>query len=152
MEGGPVSLSYLYLFFMSLVPFVEARGSIPMGIYLGMDPMETWIVCTSSNMLVSPILYLIYPRIERFVPTDRFAKRLERKASEIKSKYGIWRKIGVIVFVALPIPGSGAYSGFLLSLLLGIKTLKEGVPLISLGVMISSSLVLSASIGLLKMF
>jgi len=145
-------LSYLYLFFMSLVPFVEARGSIPMGIYLGMDPMETWIVCTSSNMLVSPILYLIYPRIERFVPTDRFAKRLERKASEIKSKYGIWRKIGVIVFVALPIPGSGAYSGFLLSLLLGIKTLKEGVPLISLGVMISSSLVLSASIGLLKMF
>lgn len=145
-------MSYLYLFFMSLVPFVEARGSIPMGIYLGMDPMETWIVCTSSNMLVSPILYLIYPRIERFVPTDRFAKRLERKASEIKSKYGIWRKIGVIVFVALPIPGSGAYSGFLLSLLLGIKTLKEGVPLISLGVMISSSLVLSASIGLLKMF
>ena len=145
-------MSYLYLFFMSLVPFVEARGSIPMGIYLGMDPMETWIVCTSSNMLVSPVLYLIYPRIERFVPTDRFTKRLERKASEIKSKYGIWRKIGVIVFVALPIPGSGAYSGFLLSLLLGIKTLKEGVPLISLGVMISSSLVLSASIGLLKMF
>lgn len=145
-------MSYLYLFFMSLVPFVEARGSIPMGIYLGMDPMETWIVCTSSNMLVSPILYLIYPRIERFVPTDKFTKRLERKASEIKSKYGIWRKIGVIVFVALPIPGSGAYSGFLLSLLLGIKTLKEGVPLISLGVMISSSLVLSASIGLLKMF
>ena len=145
-------MSYLYLFFMSLVPFVEARGSIPMGIYLGMDPMETWVVCTSSNMLVSPILYLIYPRIERFVPTDRFTKRLERKASEIKSKYGIWRKIGVIVFVALPIPGSGAYSGFLLSLLLGIKTLKEGVPLISLGVMISSSLVLSASIGLLKMF
>jgi len=137
---------------MSLVPFVEARGSIPMGIYLGMDPMETWIVCTSSNMLVSPVLYLIYPRIERFVPTDKFTKRLERKASEIKSKYGIWRKIGVIVFVALPIPGSGAYSGFLLSLLLGIKTLKEGVPLISLGVMISSSLVLSASIGLLKMF
>ncbi|RLF92858.1 hypothetical protein DRN52_07330, partial [Thermococci archaeon] len=79
-------MSYLYLFFMSLVPFVEARGSIPMGIYLGMDPMETWVVCTSSNMLVSPILYLIYPRIERFVPTDRFAKRLERKASEIKSK------------------------------------------------------------------
>ena len=145
-------MSYLYLFFMSLVPFVEARGSIPMGIYLGMDPMETWIVCTSSNMLVSPVLYLIYPRIERFVPTDKFTKRLERKASEIKSKYGIWRKIGVIVFVALPIPGSGAYSGFLLSLLLGIKTLKEGVPLISLGVMISSSLVLSASIGLLKMF
>lgn len=145
-------MSYLYLFFMSLVPFVEARGSIPMGIYLGMDPMETWIICTSSNMLVSPVLYLIYPRIERFVPTDKFTKRLERKASEIKSKYGIWRKIGVIVFVALPIPGSGAYSGFLLSLLLGIKTLKEGVPLISLGVMISSSLVLSASIGLLKMF
>jgi len=137
---------------MSLVPFVEARGSIPMGIYLGMDPMETWIVCTSSNMLVSPVLYLIYPRIESLLPTDKFTKRLERKASEIKSKYGIWRKIGVIVFVALPIPGSGAYSGFLLFLLLGIKTLKEGVPLISLGVMISSSLVLSASIGLLKMF
>lgn len=145
-------MSYLYLFFMSLVPFVEARGSIPMGIYLGMDPMETWAICTSSNMLVSPILYLIYPRIESLLPMDRFTKRLERKASEIKSKYGIWRKIGVIVFVALPIPGSGAYSGFLLSLLLGIRTLKEGVPLISLGVIISSSLVLSASIGLLKMF
>ena len=145
---------YLKLLFITFLPYVELRGSIPVGIGLGMNPSTVFLVCTTANVLIIPPILLlleigfdwffrigwarrhIYGRVERFRETAR--RRV--------GSYGLW---GLAGFVAIPLPGTGAYSGCLAAYLLGLEK-KRSAAAVAVGVAVAGVLVTAASIGLLR--
>jgi uncharacterized membrane protein len=144
----------LNIFAIALSPVLESRVSIPYGISSGADLPLVILVSFSGNMLPVPFLLLTMQSIERWINTrdDRsYVKRLfvryidnlrERGGPAIK-KHGF---IGLTIFVALPIPGTGAWTGSVLAYLFGIE-LKRSTLAILIGVLISIFIVTVAAIG-----
>ena len=145
---------YLKLLVVTFLPYVELRGSIPLGIALGMNPTSVFLVCTSANVLIIPPILLlldigfnwffrigwarrhVYTRVEHF----------RRSAARRVGRYGLW---GLAGFVAIPLPGTGAYSGCLAAYLLGMEK-KRSMVAVSAGVVAAGILVTLASVGFLK--
>ena len=129
------------LFLVSIIPFIELRGSIPFGIgVLKMAWYEVLPICVLANCVPIPfVMLLTRPIFDRLKKTKLFAGPVERlearmmKKSEKVTKYKI---IGLFLFVALPIPGTGAYSGALIAALLGMRY-KKAIPSIALGLVVA---------------
>lgn len=141
------------LFLVSLIPFVELRGGILLGHGLGMDWLRVFLICFAANCVPIPFVILLTRPIFAWLKKTRlmsgFVKRLEAK---IKKKSGKvlaykYKVIGLIIFVAIPLPGTGAYSGSLVAALLGMR-LKQALPAIILGVFIAGMIMTVASFGL----
>ncbi len=114
------------VFLISMVPFIECRGSIPFGIVAFNMPI--WKVLALSivgNVLPIPfILWLIRPIINWFKKTrllKPFADWLEGKAEKNQDKVLKYSKWGLFLFVAIPVPGTGAWSGALIASLLDLR-------------------------------
>lgn len=107
---------------LSLVPWVELRGSIPLAIALGYPPMVVFAVCTAVNLLVIPlgwtVLECTYARWLSLSPWVR--RQVERVRGRGEDYVHRHRVVGLALFVALPLPGTGAYAGTLLGWLLGL--------------------------------
>ena len=132
---------WLYVLLITMIPWIELRGSIPAGILLGLNPVTVLIVALAANILV------IYPA---FIFLDFFFKLMEkipfmnciinktqRKVRPYVDKYGF---IGLMLFVGVPLPGTGAYSGALAAHILGVKN-KKAFLAIAAGVAIAGVLV-----------
>ena len=133
-------LSILILFGITLIPAFELRASIPYGILsgfvdlplgwhvqgLGLPWNLVFIICVLSNMILG---ILIYPLISQCIHwldhiplVSRFHHRiLDKTQNKIRPYVEKWGVLGVALFVAIPLPGSGSYSGALGSYLLGIR-------------------------------
>lgn len=126
-----------YIFFISMVPLIELRGSIPIGAALDMPWLECFIVSVLGNMMPVPFILLFIRKILAFMKTkkslapianwvlDRAAKR-----SDKITKYETW---GLFLFVAVPLPGTGAWTGALIAALLDMR-FKYALPSIFAGV------------------
>jgi len=123
---------------ISLLPIFELRGAIPVGIALfKQNPIIVYIVAVIFNLLpILPILYLLVP-IRKFLVNrgllHRFFKYLDRRAeknSKIVEKYG---EFGLALFVAIPLPITGAWTGSLIAVFMGLPPMKSFL-YISLGV------------------
>lgn len=131
-------------FLISMIPVVELRGAIPYGIASGVEP---WLACLLSvvgNMLPVPFILLFIRKIlqwmKRYPRLGRIAHKLEARAER---KSGTVRKselIGLCVFVAIPLPGTGAWTGALIAALMEMR-LKRALPTILLGVLIAALIV-----------
>lgn len=131
-------------FLISMIPVVELRGAIPYGIASGLD---AWLACLLGilgNMLPIPFILLFIRKIlhwmKRYPRLGRIARRLEARAEK---KSGTVRKselIGLCVFVAIPLPGTGAWTGALIAALMEMR-LKRALPTIFLGVLIAALIV-----------
>lgn len=139
----------------SVIPYLELRGAIPLAWQLGFDPMEAYILAVLGNMLpVIPIILLINP-ISKWVSKIPMFKhffnwifiRSRRKAPQIQ-KYGFW---GLAVFVAIPLPMTGVWTGALIAFLLGIRK-RVAFLSIFLGVNIAGLIVVLLTYGLASIF
>jgi len=135
------------------MPFSELRGGIPLGIYLGLPPAEAFLLAVLGNLLPIPFLLLFLDRIEKIAlswkPMARFyVKAVERveKRKDIIERYGY---LGLSMFVAIPLPMTGAWSGTLLAFLLRLNKTKSLI-FIAMGVLLAGVIVLSASLGVLR--
>jgi len=135
------------------MPFSELRGGIPLGIYLGLPPAEAFLLAVLGNLLPIPFLLLFLDRIEKIAlswkPLARFyVKAVERveKRKDIIERYGY---LGLSMFVAIPLPMTGAWSGTLLAFLLRLNKTKSLI-FIAMGVLLAGVIVLSASLGVLR--
>ncbi len=130
----------IILFAITLLPLFELRASIPIGILdgelhlplglsmlgMGLSPWLVFAICVISNMILGIILY---PLINRFIHLlekipffGRFWKRFtERTQKRIHPYVERWGTVGVALFIAVPLPGSGSYSGALGAYLLGLS-------------------------------
>lgn len=125
------------------IPVIELRGAIPVGISLGLSPLHATILSFIGSMIPVPfVLFTIRP-ILKCLKSTRLFKRLveiltkrslEGNARKVQQKYGFW---GLILIVAIPLPGTGVWSGSLLAALLDMR-IKWAFPAIFIGNMIAA--------------
>ncbi len=136
--------------FVSALPIVELRGGIPLALYAGFTPLQAYLLSVLGNILPVPFLLLTLHKIseiaQRWSLTARvFGKLLlktERKR-DVVDRYGY---LGLTLFVSIPLPVTGAYTGSLLAFILGLKPLKASM-YIAAGVLIAGIVVIAASMG-----
>ncbi len=142
---------YLLVFFISMLPIVELRGAIPFGITMGLDVLPTFVVAILGNCLPVPFLILFAKKVllwlTRFPKIGPLADRIIYKATEKAEKIGNYELLGLFLFVAIPLPGTGAWTGSLVAALLQLRAAKA-FPVISLGVVAAGIIMSLASAGL----
>lgn len=153
----PVLKKILYTFFVSMLPVIELRGAIPIGYSLGLEWPVAALVSIVGNMLPVPFILFFIRKIFKWMKDhNKFANmvyRLERralnKAASMTKKGKLYRYelVALCIFVAIPLPGTGAWTGALIAALLNMR-IKYAVPAIFLGVIIAAALVTSATYGL----
>lgn len=150
---GSVFGSYALIFIISLLPILELRGGLIAASLLDISPLTAFLVCMAANILVIPFVLFMIEAILGFLSRfkrigsliDKFKKKTLKKKSTIE-KYGYW---GIMLFVAIPLPGSGAWTGCLLAVLLGLDKKKSFLAAL-LGVFIAGVVMLIFSYGILK--
>ena len=146
---------YLATVLMSMLPVIELRGGVPFGVALGLPVPGAFLAALMGNMLPVPIIVLFVRRVflwirKRIPKLGGWVDRLERKAWEKSDqvlKYQTW---GLLIFVAIPLPGTGAWTGALIAALLDMR-LKKAVPVIFLGVLIAGLIVTSLTYGVVSL-
>lgn len=144
---------FLTTFFISMLPIVELRAGLPYGIALGLDYPLALTAALVGNMIPVPFIVVYIRRIfvwlrAHFEKMDSFITKLERKAhlkGETVRKYG---PLGLLIFVAIPLPGTGAWTGALIAALLDMR-LKSAVPSIFLGVCIAATIMTLLTFGVI---
>ena len=130
-------MKYLMTFLISMLPIVELRGAVPVGTALGLNPYLVLLVSVIGNLLPIPFVILFARKIivilKRTRIFSRFALWLENKAEKNREKIVKYEKLGLFIFVAIPIPGTGAWTGALASSVLDLRLKNSLVP-ITLGV------------------
>ncbi len=140
----------LIVFLISLVPVAELRGAIPYGAAVGLPFWTNLFVSILGNMLPVPFIILFVRNIFLWLKNFRFFKPMVEwceqhvlSKQKMISKYEI---IGLIILVAIPLPGTGAWTGAALAGFLGMR-LKDAMPSILVGVVIAALIVSAVSYG-----
>lgn len=143
---------YLYVFFLSMLPLVELRGSILMGAGLDLPWVGNFIVSVIGNMLPIPFILLFIRKILAWMHTTKhfhkIAEWLENKAHSKSDQVLRYASLGLMLFVAIPLPGTGAWTGALIAALLDMR-MKYALPSIFVGVVIAAFIMSGASYGFL---
>ena len=140
-------------FFISMLPVGELRVGLPYGIALGLEYPLALMAALLGNMIPVPFIIVYIKRIfawmRRHMPRmNALITKLEDRANlkgETVQKYGHW---GLLLFVAIPLPGTGAWTGALIAALLDMKT-EKAVPYIMLGVCIAASIMTLVTYGVI---
>jgi uncharacterized membrane protein len=148
--------NYLLVFFISMVPIVELRGAIPIGLGLGLPALPTYFLCVLGNMLPVPFIYLFArkfliwgyhkPLIGGFC---RFCiNKGEKGGRALEAKAGRGLVLALLLFVGIPLPGTGAWTGTLAGSILDMK-FKDVLVACMGGVLLAGIIMGLASAGLL---
>ena len=116
----------LYAVILSMMPIAELRGGIPYALANDINPVLAYIICCSANLMAFPIVYLFLGffhnhliKIELYNKLfDQFVERTRKKVEKNIQKWGFW---GLMVFVMIPLPVTGAYTGSFAAWVFGIK-------------------------------
>lgn len=144
---------YFWAAFWSLMPISELRGAIPLAMASGWLWWQAWLWCVGFNILVAPIAYTFLATFHRLFYRWGFYARLfdrlvERARLEVHDKIERYGYLGVTLFVGVPLPITGAWTGVLGAWILGLSRRKTFLAVV-LGVMISGTIVtLVMSLGL----
>lgn len=149
-------LKILTVLFMSAVPLIEQRGAIPMGIIMyKMSPVVVFFISLLGSLLPFPFIYFfiqpIFNLIKRKTRWGRWIERLERKTlakSDKIVKYETW---GLLLFVGIPLPGTGIWTGTLAAVLLKLR-FRNAFFAVLAGAIISALLLTLASTGIISIF
>jgi len=150
-ERGMGLKDLLWVMLMSMVPVLELRGAIPLGCGLGLPWWQCYLAAIIGNMLPVPFVLLFIRRLFAFVRrhwsalnglVDRLEQRAMRKIDTVKR----FEILGLCLFVAIPLPGTGAYTGGLIAALMNMR-LKRAIPTIFLGVLIAGFIMTLLSYG-----
>ncbi len=141
----------LQIIVISALPILELRGAIPYGVWvLKMAPLKVLLLSLIGNLaIIIPLLYILDIIMVHFEQLEIGRKLIERakKKGRMIEKLEV---LGLFLFVAIPLPGTGAWTGVLASLIFGIRK-HLSVPAVSLGVVVAGVIVtLIASLGTLK--
>ena len=130
----------LTIFVISLMPILELRGGMIAARLLEVPFLKAFSICFISNMLPIPFILLfiekIFEWLRRFKFFEKIIVRLEAKTDRNKDKVLRYKSWGLLLFVAIPLPGTGGWTGALMAALLGID-FKRSLPIIALGVFIA---------------
>lgn len=140
------------VFILSMVPVVELRGAIPAAMLYDIPWQEAYLVTVLGNMVPVPFLILFARKIinwmKRWEKLRALAHRLERKARRSSGKVERFRWLGLCLLVAIPLPGTGAWTGALVASVLRMRIL-HAMSAIGVGCMVSGLIITVISYGIL---
>ena len=146
----------LITFLISMTPIFELRGAIPVGVSMGLSHWGALMISIIGNMVPVPLIILFIRKIFSWlrvkIPSlENFINKLEQKAESKKGLIEKWKFFGLYILVAIPLPGTGAWTGALVAALLDIR-LKRAIPAILLGVLTAGILVTGITFGFTEIF
>ncbi|MCD8025406.1 MAG: small multi-drug export protein [Clostridiales bacterium] len=147
-------LNYLIVFLISMVPIVELRGAMPIAIGMGLDPLWSYVICIIGNMIPVPFIYLFARKILVWGSDKKYIGKFfkfclekgEKGGKKLQAKAGRGLFAALLLFVAIPVPGTGAWTGTLAASLLDMG-FKKSVVAVLCGVLIAGVIMGLASMG-----
>ena len=145
----------LCVLFCSMLPIIELRGAIPLGAGFGLPWWQTYIIAIIGNMLPVPIILLFVKSVLNWMARckvkffNKIANKMFEKAEKNRAKiekYAFW---GLTLFVGIPLPGTGAWTGALIAALLDMR-MKYSLPAIFAGVCLAGGIMCCASYGMVS--
>ena len=142
----------LIIFIISLMPILELRGGLIAATLLGLKGLPSFIICFLGNIIPIPfILWLITPIFNKMKKTRKLSglvDKLERKAMSKKEQIEKLQYLGLMLFVGIPLPGTGAWTGCLIASLLDMDKKKASIAAV-LGVIMAGIIMMIVSYGVL---
>ena len=143
---------------LSMLPVSELRGAIPYAILNGINPLTAFFIAVLANIIIIPIVFFFLDNIHKFLLRNKSYQKLfdfyvNKKVERVKRKYETLELFVLFLFVAIPAPGTGAYTGVLLSWFFKLDR-KKSFAIISLGVITSgiiTTLLTISGIGLFNL-
>ena len=140
-------------FVISLLPVLELRGGLLAAGALNLNPWIAYIIAIIGNLLPVPFILLFLTPIFNWMKKRKFLKKivdkLEKKAESKKDQFEKGEFIGLVLFVGIPLPGTGAWTGALVACVMGMDK-KKAFLAISLGVIVASIIMMILSYGILN--
>lgn len=140
------------VFIISMLPILELRGGLIAATLLGVEFLPGYIVSIIGNVLPIPIVLLflekIFDFLKRFKKLEKFIVKFENKVLSKKKQIDKYGYLGLLLFVGIPLPGTGAWTGSALAVLLHMDKRKSFV-FIFLGVILASIIMSIFSYGIL---
>ena len=135
-----------------MIPVLELRASIPLGFGFGMPLWETLLLSVTGNIIIIPAVILLFTRVlgilRKLSITGRFADWLETRVTKKSQKVQNWIFLGLMFFVAIPLPGTGAWTASMIAGLLNLGLRKSFLP-IAIGVVIACVIVTLVTYGVI---
>jgi uncharacterized membrane protein len=147
---------YLIVFLISMVPLVELRGAIPYAVIFQLPFVPSYIIAVVGNMLPVPIIYLFARRVLIWGKDKKYIGKFftfclekgEKGGKKLQAKAGRGLFLALLLFVGIPLPGTGAWTGTLAASLLDMD-FKSSVLAVMLGVILAGVIMALASTGAL---
>lgn len=133
-----------------MCPVIELRGAIPIGLEWGIGFTETMLLSLGGNLVIIPFIVLLFNKIldfmKKFKFTEKVANWLEKRAEKNSAKIENLIFVGLMLFVAIPLPGTGAWTASMVAGLMRIKLFRAMIPIV-LGVIIAAVIVTGVYYG-----
>ena len=140
----------LAVFLISLLPIVELRGAIPFGVALGVDWRLVYFLSVIGNIIPAPFIILFFRPIIEFLENTKLfgalASKIKNRANSKIKSVNKYKMLGLFLFVAIPLPGTGAWTGAAVAALMKMR-LKYSIPAIVAGVLTAGILMMGISFG-----
>lgn len=143
---GTTSGKCLFTMLVSMIPVIELRGGLPFGVALGLPYYLAFPAAVAGNLIPAPFIIVYIRRVfglmRKYLPRlNGLVDRLEKKAHLKGKKVQKYQYLGLWLFVAIPLPGTGAWTGSLAAAFLGMR-LKKAMPAVVLGVLTAGCIML----------
>lgn len=147
---------YLIVFLISMIPIIELRGAIPVAVANGLNVWVAYIICIIGNMLPVPVIYLFARKVLLWGKDKKYIGKFftfciekgEKGGKKLQAKAGKGLFIALMLFVGIPLPGTGAWTGTLAASFLDMG-FKKSVVAVMCGVLIAGVIMGLASMGVL---
>lgn len=148
--------NYLWIAFISMVPLIELRGAIPVSQALGLPVIPSFVVCIIANMLPVPVIFFFARKFLEWGQDKKYIGGICRfflekgakggqKLEEKAGRTGLF--LALMLFVGIPLPGTGAWTGTLAASMLNMK-FKDAVIAVMLGVLLAGLIMMAGSFGI----
>ena len=145
----------LVIFIISLMPILELRGGLLAASLLHVEYIRALIICVVGNILPIPVVLLFLKKIldllEKWHVTKKIVDWLMKKVDNKREKIDKYGYMGLILFVGIPLPGTGAWTGSLLAVVLGLNRKKSFICII-IGILLAAIIMSILSYGILGSF
>ena len=143
-------MRFLYIAFISMIPLIEQRGAIPVGILAyHLDPLTVALVSLLGSFLPAPFIYIFFNKIFAWMKTvkafNKFTNFVEKKVRKGSKKLEKYKEIGLITFVGIPLPTTGLWTGTAVTAFMGLD-FKKSMVCVFIGGILSAILITTISI------
>jgi len=153
--GGLTAIKFgkeILVFIISLMPILELRGGLIASALLNLSPLKSYIICIIGNILPVPLILLLINKILSWMRNskhfNKIANWLDKKVEKHKGQIEKYGYLGIILFVGIPLPGTGAWTGSLIASALEMDRKKTFIAVCA-GVIMASIIMMILSFGIL---